>query len=85
MQNFIAAQLGVQRITGIAIFNTREEQTYDPLPDLEDQANHLQALKGIISNGKWPLSVGHPYDSTVGRTELFLYHIPMYCCLNYQD
>ncbi|KAL6289774.1 hypothetical protein ACE6H2_007284 [Prunus campanulata] len=36
MQNLIAAQLGVQRITGITIFNTREEQTYDPLPDLED-------------------------------------------------
>ncbi|KAI5331152.1 hypothetical protein L3X38_021278 [Prunus dulcis] len=33
--NLIATQLGVQRITGITIFNTREKQTYEPLPDLE--------------------------------------------------
>ncbi|XP_008225054.1 PREDICTED: trafficking protein particle complex subunit 13 isoform X1 [Prunus mume] len=33
--NLISTQLGVQRITGITVFNTREKQTYDPLPDLE--------------------------------------------------
>ncbi|BBH00867.1 hypothetical protein Prudu_010971 [Prunus dulcis] len=35
VHNLIATQLGVQRITGITIFNTREKQTYEPLPDLE--------------------------------------------------
>ncbi|GLT75091.1 hypothetical protein SLA2020_468410 [Shorea laevis] len=33
--NLIATKLGVQRITGITVFETREKRTYDPLPDLE--------------------------------------------------
>jgi hypothetical protein len=35
MQNLIATKLGVQRITGITVFDTREKKSYDPLPDLE--------------------------------------------------
>lgn len=31
----IATRLGVQRITGITIFDTKEKKAYDPLPDLE--------------------------------------------------
>ncbi|GMY37324.1 trafficking protein particle complex subunit 13 [Fagus crenata] len=33
--NLIATKLGVQRITGITVFDTREKKSYDPLPDLE--------------------------------------------------
>ncbi|GLU23030.1 hypothetical protein SLE2022_390640 [Rubroshorea leprosula] len=33
--NLIATKLGVQRITGITVFETKEKRTYDPLPDLE--------------------------------------------------
>lgn len=33
--NLIATKLGVQRITGITVFNTMEKKSYDPLPDLE--------------------------------------------------
>ncbi|GLT68415.1 hypothetical protein SLA2020_406480 [Shorea laevis] len=33
--NLIATKLGVQRITGITVFDTREKRNYDPLPDLE--------------------------------------------------
>ncbi|XP_039139075.1 trafficking protein particle complex subunit 13 [Dioscorea cayenensis subsp. rotundata] len=33
--NMIATRLGVQRITGITIFDTKEKKAYDPLPDLE--------------------------------------------------
>ncbi|XP_041026047.1 trafficking protein particle complex subunit 13 [Juglans microcarpa x Juglans regia] len=33
--NLIATKLGVQRITGITVFDTREKRSYDPLPDLE--------------------------------------------------
>ncbi|KAA8515278.1 hypothetical protein F0562_018492 [Nyssa sinensis] len=33
--NLIATKLGVQKITGITVFDTREKKTYEPLPDLE--------------------------------------------------
>lgn len=33
--NLIATKLGIQRITGITVFNTIEKKVYDPLPDLE--------------------------------------------------
>ncbi|GLT30350.1 hypothetical protein SLA2020_051540 [Shorea laevis] len=33
--NLIATKLGVQRITGITVFDTREKRNYDLLPDLE--------------------------------------------------
>ncbi|KVH89546.1 Protein of unknown function DUF974, partial [Cynara cardunculus var. scolymus] len=33
--NLISAKLGVQKITGITVFDTMEKKTYDPLPDLE--------------------------------------------------
>lgn len=35
MQNLIATKLGVQRITGISLYDKREKKAYDPLPDLE--------------------------------------------------
>ncbi|OWM77490.1 hypothetical protein CDL15_Pgr016887 [Punica granatum] len=31
----VATKLGVQRITGISVFDYRERKTYDPLPDME--------------------------------------------------
>ncbi|KAJ8761592.1 hypothetical protein K2173_004368 [Erythroxylum novogranatense] len=33
--NLIATKLGVQRITGITLFNKTENKAYDPIPDLE--------------------------------------------------
>ncbi|XP_057950354.1 uncharacterized protein LOC131145225 isoform X2 [Malania oleifera] len=33
--NLIAIKPGVQKITGITLFDTRERKSYDPLPDLE--------------------------------------------------
>ncbi|XP_024199495.1 trafficking protein particle complex subunit 13 homolog isoform X2 [Rosa chinensis] len=33
--NLIATKLGVQKITGITVFNTMERKSYDPLPDVE--------------------------------------------------
>ncbi|XP_043689514.1 probable trafficking protein particle complex subunit 13 homolog isoform X2 [Telopea speciosissima] len=33
--NLIATRLGVQKITGITVFDTREKKTYNPLLDLE--------------------------------------------------
>ncbi|KAK9267801.1 hypothetical protein L1049_010237 [Liquidambar formosana] len=33
--DLIATKVGVQKITGITVFDTGEEKTYDPLPDLE--------------------------------------------------
>ncbi|KAF5176509.1 Trafficking protein particle complex subunit [Thalictrum thalictroides] len=33
--NLIATRLGVQKITGITVFDVMEKKTYDPLPDLE--------------------------------------------------
>ncbi|KAK3188021.1 hypothetical protein Dsin_027582 [Dipteronia sinensis] len=33
--NLVATKLGVQRITGITVFDKREKITHDPLPDLE--------------------------------------------------
>ncbi|OMO76477.1 hypothetical protein CCACVL1_15647 [Corchorus capsularis] len=33
--NLIATKLGVQRISGITVSDTREKKTYDPLPDVE--------------------------------------------------
>ena len=35
MQDLIATKLGIQRITGITVFDTREKKSYNPLPDLE--------------------------------------------------
>ncbi|KAI7736246.1 hypothetical protein M8C21_022696 [Ambrosia artemisiifolia] len=33
--NLISTKLGLQKITGITVFDTMEKKTYDPLPDLE--------------------------------------------------
>ncbi|XP_071714516.1 uncharacterized protein [Rutidosis leptorrhynchoides] len=33
--NLVSAKLGVQKITGITLFDTTEKRTYDPLPDVE--------------------------------------------------
>ncbi|KAJ7968536.1 trafficking protein particle complex subunit 13 [Quillaja saponaria] len=33
--NLIATKLGIQRITGITVFDTVEKKSYEPLPDLE--------------------------------------------------
>ncbi|XP_030972008.1 trafficking protein particle complex subunit 13 [Quercus lobata] len=33
--DLIATKLGIQRITGITVFDTREKKSYNPLPDLE--------------------------------------------------
>ncbi|XP_062162350.1 uncharacterized protein LOC133869389 [Alnus glutinosa] len=33
--NLIATKLGVQRITGITVFDTSEKRSYEPLPDFE--------------------------------------------------
>ncbi|XP_059659214.1 uncharacterized protein LOC132306009 [Cornus florida] len=33
--NLIATEVGVQKITGITVFDTREKKTHEPLPDLE--------------------------------------------------
>lgn len=33
--NLIATKVGVQKITGITVFDTVEKKTYEPLPDLE--------------------------------------------------
>ena len=35
VQNLIATKLGVQKITGITLFDMREKRTYDSLLDLE--------------------------------------------------
>lgn len=35
MQDLIATKLGIQRITGITVFDTREKKSYNPSPDLE--------------------------------------------------
>jgi hypothetical protein len=35
MQNLIATKLGIQRITGITVFDTSEKRSYEPLPDFE--------------------------------------------------
>jgi len=34
-QNLIATKVGVQKITGITVFDSVEKKTYEPLPDLE--------------------------------------------------
>nr|GFA62856.1 hypothetical protein [Tanacetum cinerariifolium] len=31
----ISARLGIQKISGISVFDTMEQKTYDMLPDLE--------------------------------------------------
>nr|GEX62119.1 hypothetical protein [Tanacetum cinerariifolium] len=33
--NMISAKLGVQKISGISVFDSMEKKTYDMLPDLE--------------------------------------------------
>lgn len=35
VQNLIATKLGVQRISGITVSDTREKKSYDPVPDME--------------------------------------------------
>lgn len=35
MQNLVATKPGIQRITGITVFDTKEMKSYEPLPDLE--------------------------------------------------
>lgn len=34
-QNMIAPRLGVQKISGVTVFDVREKKVYDPLPDIE--------------------------------------------------
>lgn len=33
--NLLATKIGIQNITGITVFDTREKKTYDPLPEFE--------------------------------------------------
>lgn len=35
LQNLIATKLGVQKITGVTLFDTREKRTYESILDLE--------------------------------------------------
>ncbi|KAC9975346.1 hypothetical protein E3N88_45009 [Mikania micrantha] len=39
--NLMSAKLGVQKITGITVFDTMEKKTYDPLPDLDVLMFHI--------------------------------------------
>lgn len=61
-QSLIATKLGVQKITGITVFDIREKRTYDPLPDLE--VSYLYS----ISAGQLDCSVicQYPKDLSVG-------------------
>ncbi|PSS24650.1 Trafficking protein particle complex subunit like [Actinidia chinensis var. chinensis] len=43
--NLIATRLGVQKITGITVFDTKEKRTYDPLSDLEIFVDSDQLVK----------------------------------------
>ncbi|KAD3069282.1 hypothetical protein E3N88_37162 [Mikania micrantha] len=42
--NLMSAKLGVQRITGITVFDTMEKKTYDPLPDLDV---HIREFRSV--------------------------------------
>lgn len=39
-QNLVATKPGIQRITGITVFDTREKKSYEPMPDLEVSCSH---------------------------------------------
>ncbi|KAL6991040.1 hypothetical protein U1Q18_009163 [Sarracenia purpurea var. burkii] len=43
--NLIATKLGVQKITGVTVFDTREKRTYDSLSDLEIFVDSDQLVK----------------------------------------
>lgn len=43
MQNLLATKIGIQNITGITVFDTREKKTYDPLPEFEVSYLYLVA------------------------------------------
>lgn len=38
MQNLIATRLGVQKISGITVFDAHQKKLYDPLPEMEVSA-----------------------------------------------
>lgn len=35
LQNVVATKLGVQRISGLIVFDTKEKKTFEPLADVE--------------------------------------------------
>jgi hypothetical protein len=43
LQNLIAMELGMLKITGITLFNVTEKKNYDPLPDIEVSLHMLLA------------------------------------------
>lgn len=47
VQNLIATKLGVQKITGITVFDTHEEKAYDPSLDLEVSYLYLAHLVSL--------------------------------------
>ncbi|KAF5742269.1 hypothetical protein HS088_TW09G00313 [Tripterygium wilfordii] len=46
--SFIATQLGVQRIKGITVFNTKEKKSYDPFPDLEGNMDEFHSCSFLL-------------------------------------
>ena len=49
MQNLIATKPGIQRISGITVFDSKEMKSYEPLPDLEVSCtNWLCFMNSII-------------------------------------
>jgi len=51
MQNLIATKPGIQRISGVTVFDTREMKSYEPLPDLEVSSScFMGSYKFLISN-----------------------------------
>ncbi|CAL2251639.1 unnamed protein product [Prunus armeniaca] len=55
MQSLVA-KLGVHRITSIAVFNTREERTYNPFPDLEVRFFLLESHIGGVKEKQMGLN-----------------------------
>ncbi|KAK3005377.1 hypothetical protein RJ639_016781 [Escallonia herrerae] len=47
--NFIAMKLGVQKISGITVFDTKEKKIHDPLPDLEVCYLYLGGLVSTLN------------------------------------
>ncbi|KAG5516884.1 hypothetical protein RHGRI_037572 [Rhododendron griersonianum] len=47
--NLIATRLGVQKITGITVFDTTEKRTYDSLSDLEIFVDSDQLVKSTMT------------------------------------
>lgn len=69
MQNLIATKLGVQRITGITVFNIMEKKSYDPLPDLEVSFHFPKKL--VKEPVSWYIFCWNCFIQTATRTALF--------------